>query len=326
MMTPPRSSQVVLRDRTPAHDQRVAEILEGLGEPQKRIAPKYFYDERGSRLFDAICELPEYYLTRTETAILVAHAEEIAGAIGSDALLIEYGSGSSLKTRLLLDRMPRLAAYVPVDISRSYLAACAQSLANDYPHLRVLPVCADFTRPFVLPADVREQRRRVAFFPGSTLGNFAREDAVALLAQMRVTVGAHGGAVIGTDRVKPTDVIEAAYDDAQRVTAAFNRNVLVRLNREFDADFDVDAFAHEAPWVEAQQRIEMRLVSRERQSVRVAGERFEFAAGEYILTECCHKFTPQRIAALAAEAGWTIRRTWSDAAQLFDVHYLEPRS
>lgn len=325
MMTPPRSSQVVLRDRSPAHDQRVAEILEGLGEPQKRIPPKYFYDERGSRLFDRICELPEYYLTRTETAILVAHGEQIAQAIGSDALLIEYGSGSSLKTRLLLDRMPRLAAYVPVDISRSYLAACAQSLANDYPRLRVLPVCADFTQPFVLPGEVRELRRRVAFFPGSTLGNFAPADAVTLLAQMRVAVGAEGGAVIGTDRVKPTAVIEAAYDDAQQVTAAFNRNVLVRLNREFDADFRVDEFVHQAPWVDAEQRIEMRLVSRGPQSVRVAGERFEFQAGEYILTECCHKFTPQRIAALAAEAGWAIRHTWSDPALLFDVHYLEPR-
>jgi dimethylhistidine N-methyltransferase len=324
MMTPPHSSQVVLRDRTPAHDQRVAEILEGLGEPQKRIPPKYFYDERGSRLFDAICELPEYYLTRTETAILATHGAEIAAAIGSDALLIEYGSGSSLKTRLLLDRLPRLAAYVPVDISRSYLAACAQALANDYPRLRVLPVCADFTQPFRLPTEVRDLPRRVAFFPGSTLGNFAYADAVALLALMRSAVGAAGGAVIGTDRVKRTDVIEAAYDDAQRVTAAFNRNVLVRLNREFDADFDVDAFTHEAPWVEAQQRIEMRLVSRESQSVRVAGEQFEFEAGEYILTECCHKFTPQRIAALAAEAGWTIRRTWNDPALQFDVHYLEP--
>ena len=324
MMTPSRSSQVVLRDRTPAYDQRVAEILEGLGEPQKRIPPKYFYDERGSRLFDEICQLPEYYLTRTETTILESHGADLAAAIGSDALLIEYGSGSSLKTRLLLDRMPRLAAYVPVDISRSYLAACAQALANDYPRLRVLPVCADFTQPFQLPTEVRDLRRRVAFFPGSTLGNFAPAEAAALLAQMRSLVGAEGGAVIGTDRVKPAGVIEAAYDDAQRVTAAFNRNVLVRLNREFDADFRVDDFAHQAPWIDPLQRIEMRLVSRAPQSVQVAGERFEFAAGEYILTECCHKFTPQRIAALAAEAGWSIRRTWSDPALQFDVHYLEP--
>jgi dimethylhistidine N-methyltransferase len=324
-MNPPPSSPVVLRDRTPAHDQCVAEILKGLGERQKRIPPKYFYDERGSRLFDAICELPEYYLTRTETAILGMHGADIAAAIGSDALLIEYGSGLSLKTRLLLERMPRLAAYVPVDISRSYLTACAQALANDYPRLRVLPVCADFTQPFLLPTEVRDLRRRVAFFPGSTLGNFAHAEAVALLAQMRSAVGPEGGAVIGTDRVKASDVIEAAYNDAQRVTAAFNHNVLVRLNREFDADFRVEDFVHQAPWIDAQQRIEMRLVSRKPQSVRVAGERFEFATGEYILTECCHKFTPQRIAALAAEAGWTIRRTWSDPALLFDVHYLEPQ-
>jgi L-histidine N-alpha-methyltransferase len=323
-MTANRSSPVVLRDRTPAHELLVAEILAGLGERPKRIPPKYFYDERGSRLFDAICELPEYYPTRTETAILRTHGAAIAEAIGDDALLVEYGSGSSIKTRLLLDRLPRLAAYVPVDISRSHLAACAQALADDYPRLRILPVCADFTQPFALPPEVREARRRVAFFPGSTLGNFEPAEAVALLAQMRALVGPGGGAVIGADRVKPVDVLRAAYDDAQQVTAAFNLNVLVRLNREFGADFHVEGFTHHAPWVEAQQRIEMRLVSRERQSVHVAGERFEFDAGEYILTECCHKFTPQRIAALAAEAGWATRKTWSDAGLLFDEHYLEP--
>jgi dimethylhistidine N-methyltransferase len=325
MTIPPHPDPVLLRDRTPARDQQVAEILAGLGEPQKRIPPKYFYDERGSRLFDRICELPEYYLTRTETAILESRGDAIAAAIGDDALLVEYGSGSSLKTRLLLDRMPRLAAYVPVDISRDHLADCAQSLADDYPQLRVLPVCADFTQPFALPNEVREARRRVAFFPGSTLGNFAHADAVALLAQMRATVGAAGGAVIGTDRVKAPALLEAAYDDAQQVTAEFNRNVLERLNREFDADFDVAAFAHRAPWIEARQRIEMRLVSLGPQSVQVAGERFEFEAGEYILTECCHKFTPQRIAALVREAGWSIHQTWSDPAQQFDVHYLEPQ-
>jgi len=322
-MTPSRSSQVVLRDRTPARDQLVGEILGNLAQSPRRIPPKYFYDERGSVLFDQICELPEYYLTRTETTILQSHGVEIAAAIGPGALLIEYGSGSSLKTRLLLDRLPELAAYVPVDISRRYLLNCAQRLAADYPQLRVLPVCADFTEPFVPPAEVRQVARRVAFFPGSTIGNFEYDAAVALLANMRAVVGPGGGAIVGADRVKSIEVIEAAYNDSAGVTAAFNKNVLVRLNREFGASFRLDEFVHHAPWVDREQRIEMRLVSRSQHSVEVAGECIRFEAGEHILTECCHKYTPDRFAGLVAEAGWSIRHTWSDPANLFGVYYLE---
>ncbi len=323
-MTPPaRNAQLVLRDRMPAREQLVAEILGGLALRPRRISPKYFYDERGSVLFDQICELPEYYLTRTETAILRSHGAAIAAAIGPDALLIEYGSGSSLKTRLLLDRLPALAAYVPVDISRRYLLDCAQQLAADYPQLRILPVCADFTAPFVPPAEVRQVARRVAFFPGSTIGNFEYDAAVALLENMRAVVGPGGGAIVGADRVKSVEVIEAAYNDSAGVTAAFNRNVLAHLNREFAANFRLDDFAHQAPWVEREQRIEMRLVSRRPHSVEMAGERIRFEAGEHILTECCHKYTSERFADLVAAAGWSIRQAWSDPANLFGVYYLE---
>ncbi len=318
-----RSSQVLMRDRTPSRDILIAEILEGLAQSPKQIPPKYFYDERGSRLFDRICEQPEYYPTRTETSILQQHGDEIAATIGADALLVEYGSGSSLKTRLLLQRLPALSAYVPVDISRSYLLECANALAEDFPRLRVLPVCADFTQPFELPREVCEVPRRVAFFPGSTIGNFELADAVALLASMRRVVGAGGGAIIGVDRVKPVEEIEAAYDDAAGVTAAFNRNVLHRLNREFGANFEPAAFEHRAPWIEAAGRIEMHLVARSPQRVTLADEQFEFAAGEHILTECCHKYTIRQFSALAARAGWKLQRSWTDSEERFGVHYLE---
>ena len=331
---------------TPAHhtaDWRVAapslvaDVLRGLQSEPKRLSSTYFYDERGSQLFDEICDLPEYYLTRTETRILEQHAEEIAGRIGANALLVELGSGASTKTRLLLDRLPDLAAYVPVDISRTHLVAAAQRIAAAYPGLEVLPACADFTQAFPLPKPSRTPSRVVVFFPGSTIGNFDPPAAVELMKVMRriaagasaarlgsahATTGA-GGLVIGFDLVKDPAILERAYDDSAGVTAEFNLNVLRRLNRDLGANFDLQAFRHQAIWVPETSRIEMRLVSRVAQTVTIAGEEISFVADEPIITEHCHKYTPGQFAAQAGAAGWKARQTWGDEMNYFHVQYLE---
>jgi L-histidine N-alpha-methyltransferase len=317
----------------------VADVLRGLQGTPKRLSPTYFYDERGSQLFDAICELPEYYVTRTETQILATHAQEIAARIGPNALLVELGSGASTKTRLLLDRLPDLAAYVPVDISRTHLMAAAQRISTAYPGLEVLPACADFTQAFPLPKPKRTPSRVVVFFPGSTIGNFDPAAAIGLMKVMRriasgaaptrlatapsIVEQATGGLVIGFDLVKDPAVLERAYDDSAGVTAEFNLNVLRRLNRELGADFDCQAFRHQAVWAPEASRIEMRLVSTVAQTVTIAGEAISFAANEPIITEHCHKYTPALFATQAAAAGWTARQTWTDPQEYFHVQYLE---
>ncbi|HEY8508811.1 MAG TPA: L-histidine N(alpha)-methyltransferase, partial [Steroidobacteraceae bacterium] len=260
------------------------QLLEGLRARPKRISSTFLYDARGSQLFDLICEQPEYYPTRTETAILEAHAESIARTVGPRARLVELGSGASVKTRILLDQLPDLAAYVPVDISRTHLLDAASRIARAYRSLQVQPVCADFTLPFVLPKTRRAVARTVVFFPGSTIGNFDHDDAVELLASMREIAGPGGGAIVGIDLVKDVPTLIRAYDDAAGVTAAFNLNLLARLNREFGADFDLSGFAHDAVWNARERRIEMHLVSVREQVVQVAGERFGLAAGERIIT------------------------------------------
>jgi L-histidine N-alpha-methyltransferase len=315
----------------------VADVLRGLKGTPKRLSPMYFYDERGSQLFDEICELPEYYITRTETDILRTHARAIAACIGPNALLVEFGSGASTKTRLLLDELPDLAAYVPVDISRTHLMAAAQRIKAAYPHLEVLPACADFTQPFTLPKPGRTPTRVVVFFPGSTIGNFDPPAAIQLMKVMRRIAGAGsqarigtvspssaiGGLVIGFDLVKDPAVLERAYDDAAGVTAEFNLNVLRRLNRDAGANFDLEAFRHQAIWVPEARRIEMRLISDRDQTVSIAGERLSFAADEPIITEHCHKYSPDSFADLAAAAGWSGQQVWTDAREYFHVQYLE---
>jgi dimethylhistidine N-methyltransferase len=298
-------------------------VLAGLRSTPKRLSPAYLYDRRGSQLFEAICELPEYYLTRTETGILMGHAADMAVCVGAEALLLELGSGSSRKTRLLLDALPDLAAYVPVDISRSHLLEAARAVQTAYPRLEVLPVCADFTQPFAVPTPRRAPRRVVVFFPGSTLGNFDPPEAIRLLELMRHAAGAGGGLLLGIDLAKDPTVLERAYDDAAGVTAAFNMNLLVRLNRELGADFEPGRFRHEALWVPAASRIEMHLVSVGRQVVHIAGERVEFAAGERLVTEHCHKYSPESFASQARAAGWVPRRSWTDSRGCFSVQYLE---
>ena len=305
----------------------IVDVLRGLRETPKRLSPTWFYDERGSQLFDEICELPEYYITRTETGILERHAQQIAACIGENALLVEFGSGASTKTRLLLDQLPDLAAYVPVDISRTHLVAAAQRIAASYPGLEVLPACADFTKAFALPKPTRTPSRVVVFFPGSTIGNFDPPAAIELMQVMRrITTrpGAKaGGLVIGFDLEKDPLVLERAYDDSAGVTAEFNLNVLRRLNHDAAANFDLQAFRHQAVWVPEAHRIEMRLVSRVSQTVKIAGESISFAADEPLITEHCHKYTPDLFTTLAGAAGWTARRTWADSREYFNVQYLE---
>ncbi|MDB6091347.1 MAG: dimethylhistidine N-methyltransferase [Gammaproteobacteria bacterium] len=303
----------------------VEDVLRGLQSTPKRLSPTYLYDERGSQLFDQICELPEYYVTRTETGILAGNAREIAGCIGDDALLVELGSGASTKTRLLLDQLPDLAGYVPVDISRSHLIAAAQRISAAYPHLEVLPACADFTQQFPLPKPSRPYSRVVVYFPGSTIGNFDTSPAIDLLRVMRLLAGAGGALVIGFDLVKDRAILERAYDDSAGITASFNLNVLRRLNRELGANFDVSRFGHRAVWVPAANRIEMHLVSRIAQEVSIAGETLSFAKDEALITEHCHKYTCASFAAQAGAAGWQAQRTWTDAQRYFNVQYLEQR-
>lgn len=294
-------------------------LIEGLSQAPKVLQCKYFYDATGSDLFDRICELPEYYQTRTELKILKDHSNEIAALIGEDAELIEFGAGALKKVRLLIDALKRMRAYVPVDISGDYLNAVACALELDYPDLMVEPVVGDFTQPLKLP---RSGARRVGFFPGSTIGNFRREGAVQLLSSWAEMLRG-GGLLIGVDLVKDPAVLHAAYNDAAGVTAAFNKNLLARANKELGANFNLDAFAHYACYNPIQQRIEMYLMSLERQRARIDGHTFAFEQGEAIYTEDSHKYTVRGFRQLATEAGFTPRAVWVDENALFSVHWLE---
>ena len=296
------------------------DVLHGLSQPHKTLPCKYFYDAQGSRLFDRICTLAEYYPTRTEHAILTERRHEIAALAGPEAALIELGSGSSVKVRILLDALDRPTAYVPIDISRAHLLAAAADLAADHPGLSVVPVCADYTKPFPLPDAAAG--RRLGFFPGSTIGNFDPVEAGRFLVGVAETLGPAAGLVIGVDLQKDRAVLEAAYDDAAGVTAAFNLNLLRRINRELAGDFDPDGFAHEARWNGAAGRIEMHLVSRTAQTARVGDRVFAFRAGESIHTENSHKYTLDGFRALALAAGWRSVAAWTDDGGLFSVHYL----
>lgn len=301
------------------------DVLEGLGRPQKTLPCKYFYDAEGSRLFDRICELEEYYPTRCERSILERHAADMADLMGPGCMLIEYGSGSSDKTRLLLDQLRGPAAYVPVDISAGHLLRSARRLARRYPLLEVLPVCADFTRPFQLPESRSAGGRRIVFFSGSTIGNFGPPEAIGLLRDIVRLVGSGGGLLIGVDLKKERDILERAYNDAAGVTAAFNLNLLARINRELGGDFRLDRFHHHAHYDADQGRIEMHLISREAQTIHVGPAAFSFAAGESICTEYSYKYSLDDFRDLAAQAGLARERVWTDADRLYSVQYLRVR-
>ena len=298
------------------------DVVAGLSRPQKELPPKYFYDERGSALFDAICELPEYYPTRTETAIMHTHARDMARHLGPRCALIEYGSGNSRKTRILIGELAPVA-YVPIDIAGAQLKASSAELARTFPQLTVVAVCADYSRQFVLPRLTGvDAQRRVIYFPGSTIGNFTTAEAAAFLASARAVVGAGGAMLIGVDLKKDPALLNAAYNDAQGVTAQFNLNLLARINRELGADFELAAFHHRAFYDAALGRIEMHLVSGRDQQVTLPGRIFHFRSGETIHTENSYKYSVAEFQDLARGAGFAPQLCWTDPERLFAVHYL----
>jgi dimethylhistidine N-methyltransferase len=285
------------------------------------LPSKLFYDERGSKLFDLICELDEYYPTRTESLIMKDNIDDIVSVFKENSLFIEYGSGSSMKTRLLLDNLNDLAGYVPIDISEEHLLKTAERLREEYTDLEILPLAADYTKPFDLPEIHKKVEHKITYFPGSTIGNFAKKEAKEFLELIAETCGANGGLLIGIDLHKDKKVLEAAYNDKENVTAEFNLNILERINREFGADFEVENFSHHAFYDEDEQRIEMHLVSEEEQTVTINDRKFYFNKCETILTEYSHKYTLSGFARLTGDF-FDIQKIWMDKNKYFSVLYL----
>jgi dimethylhistidine N-methyltransferase len=315
--------RIHFHDLHPAMADLKQEVLKGLSDQPKAISPKFFYDEYGSQLFDQITELPEYYPTRTEIGILQEHGQEMISLLGKDCLLIELGSGSSLKIRVLLDAL-QPAAYMPIDISKEHLLKSAEILAVDYPELDIHATCADYSDHFHLPYDPND-KPKAAFFPGSSIGNFDPPKAQALLQRVAEFLGAGSTLLIGVDIKKDRQRLNAAYNDAAGVTAAFNLNLLTRINRELAADFDLSRFEHNAFYNEQQGRIEMHLVSKTPHEVQVDGQIFQFAKGESIHTENSYKYTIAQFQALASGVGFQPVQVWMDTEELFSVHCLQVR-
>lgn len=311
-----------LIDRAPSCAGFLAEVVAGLSRPQKTLPCKFLYDEEGSRLFNEICELEEYYPTRTENGILRDNIAEIASLIGSECRLVEFGSGSSTKTRHLLTHLPSMCGYIPIDISSAQLLESAAQLASEFPDLEINPLEADYGEISEIPDTKQKPRRTVAFFPGSTIGNFDPVAAIAFLRNIAFLCGNDGGLLIGVDRKKPRRILEPAYNDRKGVTAKFNLGILARANRELGTDFDLSAFRHRAPYNEAQGRIEMHLVSKRAQTVHLDYQEFCFEEGEYITTEHSYKYTLSGFAGLASRAGFELVRNWEDGNQLFSVLFL----
>lgn len=296
-------------------------LLDGLSRPQKAIPCAFLYDHRGMRYFEQICRLPEYYPYRTEIRILQSHAPEIAELIGADAILYELGSGSSVKTPLLLEKLDSPYAYVPIDVSKDALVSASAELSAAYPSLRVEAICGDYAKPGLLP-DIESTGRPVAFFPGSTIGNLNHRDATALLKQWRARLGSSGLMIVGVDLKKDTGLIELAYNDNQGVTEAFIKNVLARANREANTDFDIEAFRYEGRWDEDDGCMRMNLVSRRDQEVHVAGRDFYFARDEELHIEDSHKYTPEEFAEIACAGGFSVAQVFTDPRKLFSVQIL----
>ena len=312
-----------LAPRNQIDEQTIAfaeDVIEALSQKPKRLSPKYFYDATGSELFEQITVLPEYYPTRTELGILRDRSDAIAGRIPDGAALVEFGAGATTKVRLLLERCD-FGAYVPVDISGDFLNAQADALRKDFPDLDVYPVAADFTAPFALPAAIAGMPK-VGFFPGSTLGNFEPHEASAFLRSARRILGDGAQMIIGVDLEKDERVLYDAYNDSAGVTARFNLNVLVRINRELGGNFDLSAFTHRSIYNRDRHRIEMHLISRKAQSVGVLGRNFSFRPGESIHTESSYKYSLERFTALARGADWKVTESWTDSARMFSVHVL----
>lgn len=317
------SGQLLKIGRAASDGTFETEVLAGLSKRPRAIPAKFLYDARGSALFDAICDLPEYYLTRTEIAVLRDCAGQIAALAGPGRQLVEFGSGSSVKTRLLLDGLKDVSAYVPIDISGEHLEATCRRLRADYPALAIVPVCADYMELSVLPwLPGASGAAKLGFFPGSTIGNLEPHEAQAFLRNARQLLGDDGAFVLGADLKKDPDMLHAAYNDSAGVTAAFSLNLLLRMNRELGANFDIEAFEHEAFYNVDKGRIEIYVRSLRTQSVVVAGQRFFFDAGERVHTEYSYKYSRDDVDALVAPTGFIRGQTWIDPDQLFSVHYL----
>jgi L-histidine Nalpha-methyltransferase len=318
-------ARFAFHDLAPGEESFRDAVLNGLGRARKAIPCKFLYDARGSALFEEICRLPEYYPTRTEIAILEENSADIAAQMGPHCRLIEFGSGASQKVRILLHALDRPAAYVPVDISREHLRDAATSLAEDFPSVPVIAVCADYTRAFPLPPLPGANGKRVGFFPGSTIGNFEPDAAAAFLGNYGRILGPGGEMLIGVDLKKDTEILDAAYNDRAGVTAAFNLNLLERANRELDGDLDLDRFEHLAFYSEAEGRVEIYIRSLADQQARIAGSRFHFSKDELIHTEYSYKYSVEDFRALASRAGFRPVDTWTDPGELFSVHYFRLR-
>lgn len=312
-----------LTDLHPSPDDITGDVLAGLSQTPKRLPSKYFYDRRGSELFEQITHQPEYYLTRIELALLEASGAQIAEEVGPRAHVVEYGSGSGRKTRILLDALEDPVAYTPIEISRTALLASVERLDREFDDVEVLPVCADFTQPVTIPKPERKAEHALVFFPGSTLGNFTPAESRRLLCAMHATMGDRGGALLGIDLQKSPAIIEAAYNDAAGITAAFTLNLLARLNRDIGSNFDVDAFEHRASYSIERGSIETYLVSRKAQVVHVEDQSFAFADDEAMQVEYSHKYTDDGFAALAAEAGLQVVRGWNDPKDWFGLRLLQ---
>ncbi len=317
--------QLRISDYQPQPRSFRSDVIHGLQQPNKELPSKFLYDERGAQLFEQITRLDEYYPTRTELAIMQHHGAEMAALLGPRCLLIEYGSGSSTKTRLLLDALEEQAGYVPIDISKAQLLDVAAQIAERYPALEVLPVCADYTAYYEVPVPEQPVARRVVYYPGSTIGNFHPEQARKFLQSIADVCGRNGALLIGVDLKKDPVVLHHAYNDGAGVTAAFNLNLLTRVNQELSGDFQLDSFRHYAFYNPQAGRIEMHLVSLREQTVLLGDNEIRFKRGESIWTESSYKYTLDEFARLAAEAGFEVERVWTDAAERFSVQYLTVR-
>ena len=300
-------------------------MLDGLSQPRKRIPFKYLYDERGSELFERICALPEYYLTRTEISILQESGAAMAAVLGPECLVVEYGTGSGIKTRMLLALLERPVAYVPIDIATMALERSAERLAQAFPEVEILPINADYTEPIVLPRPRRAARRCVVYYPGSSIGNFMPHEAVAFLKRAAGVAGPGGALLIGIDMRKDPALLEAAYDDGAGVTAAFIRNILHRINRELDGKIEVDQFAHVASWNPVEGRIEISLEAKGALTLRIGDVHIPMKDAERIHVEYSYKYNPEQFRGLASEAGLTVVTGWTDPRRLFSVQYLTVR-
>lgn len=315
-----------LYDFAPTTGSLYEEVLSSLRKADKTLPGALLYDERGSQLFDKICEQPEYYLTRTELQIMRKHIGEMVDLLGSGVALVEYGSGSSLKTAILLDHLLDLACYMPIDISKEHLLKAAEKLAKQYPQLEILPVCADYSQPFHLPTPSKAATRYVAYYPGSTISHFEPAEAVAFLTQVRTVCGPDSALLIGVDLKKDACIIEPAYNDAAGYSRAFTNNLLLHLNQRFGANFEPQGFAHQAFFNLHQGRVEFYLACQQPQSVHINGDTIRLQANERINLAYSYKYSLVDFADLAVQAGWCVQRVWTDEQQLFSVQYLRATS